>query len=748
MILIWMLKSDVNNLLLITTKNLACLLVFILASATGAYWTYHVQGMHHNEQRFMVSELANAQASAIERRLSQSLSATGILAHEVRQHRGLFDGFEDYADEIIKSVGGVSNLQLAPAGIIRYIHPLVGNEKALGHDILRDDRLTKETQLAIQEHRMTLAGPFELAQGGVAVIGRQPVYLMGADGEEFWGFASALIYLHDLIRATELEPLMDKGYSYQLRRIHPDTGADEVFSSSATPLGPYSFSVAIAVPNATWRLLMSRSQPPLSWLATTGYFVSILFGFMVAWVISFVLQQPDKLRRIVAEKTQALERLAYHDHLTELVNRRYLNEQLERIARKPRRYGQSAVLMHLDLDDFKRVNDSMGHAAGDLLLQQIADRLIGCVKGRDIVARLGGDEFGVLLLDSDSIRDLCKVAEKLIEVVSSPVILGNKSVVVSPSVGITLIPTDGREVTEILRNADLAMYAAKQAGKKSYRFYAASLQAEAVAKLQLEDDLSVAVKQQQFVLHYQPIVEINSGEPVGYEALIRWQHPERGLVYPDLFIGVAEDTGMIIEIGYWVIVQTCHQIKQDVLAGKPRRQFSINLSPKQFRDPQLLENIRGIVRSADIDARLLEIEVTESCVMDSVENAIATLRQFKKMGISVAIDDFGTGYSSLALLKNLPVNKLKIDMSFIRDLASDTNDQKIVEGLISMAHKLQLKVVAEGVETQAQQQLLINYGCDLGQGYLFSQPAPMAQLPCLPGPAQPDLTEEGIAFSP
>ena len=235
---------------------------------------------------------------------------------------------------------------------------------------------------------------------------------------------------------------------------------------------------------------------------------------------------------------------------------------------------------------------------------------------------------------------------------------------------------------------------------------------------------------------------------MGYEALIRWQHPERGLVYPDLFIGVAEDTGMIIEIGYWVIVQTCHQIKQDVLAGKPRRQFSINLSPKQFRDPQLLENIRGIVRSADIDARLLEIEVTESCVMDSVENAIATLRQFKKMGISVAIDDFGTGYSSLALLKNLPVNKLKIDMSFIRDLASDTNDQKIVEGLISMAHKLQLKVVAEGVETQAQQQLLINYGCDLGQGNLFSQPASMAQLPCLPGPAQPDLTEEGIAFSP
>ncbi|MEH6578452.1 MAG: EAL domain-containing protein [Amphritea sp.] len=678
-----------------------------------------------------MSELANSQASAIERRLSRSLSATRILAQGIRQNRGLFDGFESYADEVLQAVEGVSNLQLAPDGIIRYIHPLKGNEKAIGHNILRDDRRRKEAMQAIKEHRLTLAGPFELVQGGVAIIGRNPVYLPSENGEQFWGFASALIFLQDLLKFTELDPLGSKGYSYQLSRINPNTGMDEVFSSSATALTKDSYAVSVNVPNSSWQLIMSRSLPTPKWRSTTGYIASLLAGFLLAWIAYYVLQQPEKLRRIVNEKTHELERLAYHDHLTELANRRYLSEQLARVIREYARYGKPAVLMYLDLDDFKRVNDSMGHDAGDSLLRQIADRLNGCVRSSDLVARLGGDEFGILLLDSESVRDVSRIAEKLIETIEQPVMLRNKSFVVSTSVGITMIPADGEDVASILRNADMAMYSAKKAGKRNFSFYDKSLQSEAVAKLQLEDDLGVAVNQQQFVLHYQPIIELSSGELNGYEALIRWQHPERGLLYPDKFIGVAEESGMIVDIGYWVIQAVCNQIKLSESDSSPHSRFSINLSPKQFKDPLLLENIRNIVRKADVDASLLELEVTESSVMEDVDDAIATLAQLKEMGISVAIDDFGTGYSSLALLKHLPVDRLKIDRSFIRDLETDRNDKKIVQGVISMAHKLQLNVVAEGIENETQLQLLKHYQCDLGQGYLFSKPLPMDQLPHL-----------------
>jgi len=681
-----------------------------------------------NEQRFFMSELVNAQSSAIERRLSRSLSATRILAQGVRENNGLINNFEDYAEAVLNSVGGISNLQLAPDGIIRFIHPLKGNEKALGHNILQDDRRRKEALLAIKEHRLTLAGPFELIQGGVAVIGRNPVYLPTPQGEQFWGFASALIFLEDLIKATELNSLEGRGYSYQLHRRHPDTGVNEVFARSASPLTVNNYSVSIQVPNATWNLVMSRSETTPKWRSTTGYIASVLAGLLAVWIVYFILQQPEKLRRTVIEKTRELEYHANNDALTGLANRRFLSEQLDRILRENARYNHPAALMYMDLDDFKRVNDSMGHAAGDSLLQQIADRLKRSVRDSDIVTRLGGDEFGVLLLDSESVSDVTRVAEKIIDTVEQPVKLGNKSFVVSTSIGITMIPTDGQDNTTILKNADLAMYSAKQSGKRKFCFYNQSLQAAAIAKQELEDDLSLAIDEKQFVLHYQPIVSLSTGELDSCEALIRWQHPHKGLLYPDKFISAAEETGKIIDIGYWVIQEVCNQIKQAESDSKPRHRFAINLSPKQFKDPLLIEKIRKIVRSTDIDARLLELEVTESCVMEDVDAAIDMLAKLKELGITIALDDFGTGYSSLSLLKRLPVDRLKIDQSFARDLETDSDDQKIVEGLISMAHKLELHVVAEGIETEDQLQFLRTYQCDFGQGYLFSKPAPIDQL--------------------
>ena len=712
----------------ITKITTICIAIFLLVSSLGAYWSQIGQSLDRNEQRFYMSELVNSQASAIERRLARSLSATRILAQGVRQHHGVIDQFEIYADEVLKAVGGVSNLQLAPNGVISHIHPIAGNEKAIGHNVLKDDHRLKEAMLAINERRLTLAGPFTLIQGGVAVIGRNPVYLASDEGEKFWGFTSALIYLEDLLKVTELESLQERGYSYQLRRPDPDTGITETFARSISPLTEDSYSVSINVPNASWQLVISRAESISKWYSSIGYIVSIFTALLIAWITRYVLLQPEKLRTEVKEKTQELQQLAYYDHLTGLANRRYLNEQLNIVFKEYSRNQKPAVLMYLDLDDFKKINDSMGHGAGDALLQQIAIRLKECVRSNDLVTRLGGDEFSILLLDTHSTRDVSRIAEKLIATVERPVTLEGKSFAVSTSVGITMIPADGHDANSILRNADMAMYAAKTAGKKRFSFYDQSLQTIAMAKLQIEDDLAIAIKDKQFVLHYQPILTQLTDEVNGYEALIRWKHPEQGLMYPDKFIGIAEETGKIIDIGYWVIKEVCKQIMLRTSNLQPYHRFSINLSPKQFKDSNLLENIRHIMQETGVDGRSLEFEVTESSIMEDIEHTNSTLLQLKKMGISIAIDDFGTGYSSFALLKHLPVDKLKIDKSFITDLETDFSDQKIVHGLISMAHKLHLEVVAEGIETKEQHRLLKQYKCDLGQGYLFSKPVPMDHL--------------------
>lgn len=686
------------------------------------------QALNAQEHYLLLSDIGNAQAKAFERRLSQSLSATRILALEIQQQGGLIDDFEHYSEEVLKSVGGISNLQLAPGGIIQKIHPLKGNEKAIGHDILKDDKRSIEAHLAITERKLTLAGPFTLVQGGVAVIGRNPVFFKEGNKQTFWGFTSALIYLDDLLASTELNLLQSKGYRYQLSRRSPDTGQTEVITTSEEPVVYPYHSSTVNVPNATWTITISRPMEGNIWQSALGYFASITIALFVSWAMWFVLRQPEKLQKIVKQKTHELEKFALYDYLTGLANRRLLNERLEGVIHQTKHDGKSATLLYFDLDDFKRINDSMGHEAGDYLLQQISHRLNSIIGKNDVIARLGGDEFAVLLLDANSIHDASGIAEKLIDVISEPIIQNNKELAVSASVGITMIPSDGHDLTTLLRNADIAMYAAKKDGKKCYRFFNKTLQKKALEKLAIEEGLDTAITEKQFVLHYQPVINFDSNQLCGYEALIRWNHPEKGLVYPDKFIGIAEESGKIQDIGYWVIREVCEVIKMRLLHSGECYRVAVNLSPRQFTDPDLLDNMRKIIRSVDIDARFIEIEITESTLMENVEYAIHILNQLKELGITVAIDDFGTGYSSLAMLKRLPVDKLKIDRSFVKELNSDDSDQKIVQALISMAHTLQINVVAEGIETQEQLKLLRQYGCDFGQGYLFSKPVPIDEL--------------------
>lgn len=709
-------------------RRVICGALFLLISSIGIYWTHMSHALNAQEQHLLLSDIVNAQAKAFERRLSQSLSATHILALEVQQQNGRIDDFDHFSDEVLRTIGGISNLQLAPDGIIQKIYPLLGHEKAIGHNILKDDKRRKEALSAIKKQKLTLAGPFKLIQGGVAVIGRNPVFIRDSNKQVFWGFTSALIYLDDLLASTELDLLQSKGYRYQLTRQSPDTGETEVIAASREAIVSPHRTSTINVPNATWKITISRPMEGSIWRAALGYLTSISIALFGSWAMWFVLRQPEKLQKIVKQKTHELEKFAFYDYLTGLANRRLLNEHLERVIQQTECFGNSAALLYFDLDDFKRINDSQGHEVGDGVLQQISHRLNSVVNKSDIVARIGGDEFTVLLSASDSAFDTARIAERLINVISEPIFLNNKELSVSASVGITMIPSDGNDVSTLLRNADMAMYSAKKSGKRNYHFFNKTLQKKALEKESIEEDLDTAISEKQFILHYQPIININSNKLCGYEALIRWNRPKEGLLYPERFISIAEESRKIRDIGYWAIQEVCDVIKRRQLQAEDRHRISVNLSPRQFNDPDLLKNIHRIILNVGIDARSLEIEITESTLMENVESAIHTLHQFKELGITVAIDDFGTGYSSLAMLKRLPVDKLKIDRSFVKDLSSNNSDQKIVEALISMAHTLQISVIAEGIETQEQYNLLQQYGCDFGQGYFFSKPVPITEL--------------------
>jgi len=719
-----------NTMKIVTRTNLIVGLVFIGVFIAGLYWTQLNHVVQENKEDRLMRDIVIAQASALERRLSRSLAATYILAQEVKRSQGRFLDFEPYAEGVLGSIGGISNLQLAPNGIITKIHPLPGNEKAIGHNILRDDRRRKEAQLAIKEKHLTLAGPFALVQGGIAVIGRNPVFLDKEGKDEFWGFTSALIFLEDLMSVTDLVDLENKGYSYQLSRTDPGTGELDIFAYSKSGLAEHHLTQLITVPNAQWTLSMSQ---PLSFNPFIGYATSFLVALLLAFSFRRVLLQPEILRRTVEEKTAQLKILAFHDPLTGLPNRRLLNEQLKQEIQHLLRNKGQAALLYVDLDDFKRINDSMGHEVGDELLQHISDRFRTTLRKSDIVARLGGDEFAILLQDSDSAGQVKKTADDLISLVQQPLALKDRDVTISATIGITLIPGDGQDVSTLMRNADLAMYAAKKDGKHQSRFFSQKMQEAANQNLLLEQDLRNALKNNELFLLYQPLVCLLERKVMGFEALIRWQHPQQGLLSPDQFIPVAEETGLVVPIGYYVIREACRLIKKREQFNLAPVYIAVNLAPQQFSDPALCSRIQDILTETGVQPELLELEITETALMDNIDNAISTLEQLQHIGLSIAIDDFGTGYSSLSHLKSLPVDTLKIDRSFIDGVAGDDNgDKQIVEAIIVLASKLLLKIVAEGIETTEQLAFLEKNQCDCGQGYLFDRPLPEEQVLAYP----------------
>jgi diguanylate cyclase (GGDEF)-like protein len=458
-----------------------------------------------------------------------------------------------------------------------------------------------------------------------------------------------------------------------------------------------------------------------------------------------------RLEEVITVRTHGLEaanrqlrHLATHDALTGLPNRVLLDDRLAQAMALADRDRRSFALMVCDLDRFKLINDSLGHRAGDELLQEVARRLTAVARTADTVARFGGDEFVLVGSSLADAEDAMQLAARAIEVLRAPVRIAGIDVHVSPSIGIALYPEDGASIEALLAHADAAMYAAKHQGRGSVQRYLPGMHAGIEDRVQMESELHQAIELKQFELHYQPKVDTLTGVVRSAEALIRWLHPSRGLVSPADFIPLAEECGLIGAIGEWVIREACRQARAWQEEGVPSLRISVNLSASQFREAGLVDSIRRALDDVGLPARYLEVELTESAVMSDPEQSVAILEQLSAMGVLVSVDDFGTGYSSMSYLRRFPIDKLKIDRIFINEIASRPEDASIVRAIVSLAHSLKLKVVAEGVETGAQLDFLKTAGCDEYQGYHYSRPLPAEQFQRLIRNArsQDVLTEE------
>ena len=445
-------------------------------------------------------------------------------------------------------------------------------------------------------------------------------------------------------------------------------------------------------------------------------------------------QSNSRLKKEIGIRTQVeknLKHLAHHDTLTNLPNRLLLDARLEHAIRRAHRNKSELAVLFLDLDNFKHINDSMGHIAGDQLLQKVTQRLSQATREDDTIARLGGDEFVVLMEEIKDTTDIICLAQKILDRINEPFEVNNEAIFTGCSIGISLYPQDGETAATLLRNADAAMYRTKDEGRNSYNFYTQEMTASAYDRIILEGSLRRAIEQDELTIYYQPQKLLATGRIVGLEALVRWNHPEMGVLPPGRFLPVAEASGLIVQLGEWVLKNACRQMVEWKRNGLPIETMAVNLAGKQIRRNDLVEGIRRTLEETGCKPEWLELEVTEGFIMTETHDAISALGQLRAMGIQLAIDDFGTGYSSLSYLKKLPIHRLKIDRSFVQDLEGNSDDAAIVKAIVSLGNSLQLDITAEGIETPYQETFLTELGCQLGQGYLYSQPIPREQTETL-----------------
>ena len=480
-----------------------------------------------------------------------------------------------------------------------------------------------------------------------------------------------------------------------------------------------------------------------TWEIAAGVLGSLVFLYLFLFAL---VRRADRVISAQSEEVHVahatmLRYQSLHDELTGLPNRANVSERLDGMIRTVKRTGKKCAVLYLGLDGLKDINDSLGHVAGDQLLKEVARRLQACVRATDVTARIGGDEFVVALPDISGVRGgehVAYAAEKIRGAVSNQAFaVAAHSFAVTTSIGIAIYPDDGTDAVELIRSADAALHHAKKSGRNNYQFHTADMNARALQMLLMERDLRRALEENQFLLHYQPQVDLNTGRITGAEALIRWRHPERGLVSPAQFIPIAEERGLIVPIGEWVLQEACRQNKEWQEAGLPSIAVAVNLSALQFQTSNLSQQVARILQGCGLAPEHLELELTESVIMRDADRTIAAMRALKGIGTTLSLDDFGTGYSSLSQLKRFPLDKLKIDQSFVRGLPDDPDDLAISTAIVAMGKALKQTVIAEGVETKAQREVLQSLGCDEIQGYLVAKPMPsldFARFMREPGP--------------
>ena len=838
-------------------------LVFLLSVAISAGLLWRAQGAWLAAKRDQASQLAQSHSQVLQRNVERMLSINHALAAMVRQGDGNIANFDAAAGQLLLTNPRLLALSISPGGVVQNVAPRKGNEKLIGFDQLRDPAQMGEAIFTRDTGRPTLAGPFQLAQGGVGVVSRLPVFLEDGPGKpRFWGFTNVSIRLADLLNGVALSDLPARGYDYELWRTQAESGQKQVIAASSSALLVQPVRQSLEVPNGAWnldlapsggwhgpqwlvlgaaagtvaslllaslaRLLVEQRQykagleaivvartaeisatqnqlkstldairDPIFELGLDGRYhaysavvdgllpkeVGQLVGKTVAEVLPeaaakvlmealhtahalghsqglqfaleleqgtrwfelsvarkavdagsdprFVVMSRDITERKAAE--QEIRRLAFYDHLTDLPNRRLLQDRLEHALMATARSHHQGALLLIDLDNFKALNDTVGHDKGDLMLQQVARRLSSCVRECDSVARLGGDEFVVMIDDvgatpAEAIGHAKTVAEKIVQMLGQPYDIAGREYLGSTSVGVALFGASTGTVEDTFKRADVAMYQAKAAGRNTLRFFDPAMQAAVEARAALEVDVRLGLANNEFQLHYQPQVG-PADRVIGAEALMRWTHPRRGSVPPGQFIPVAEHSGLILSLGQWVLETACAQLAR--WATEPRAaglSLAVNVSVHQFRQPDFVEQVLSALRATGANASRLKLELTESMFAYDVEDIITKMATLKELGVGFSLDDFGTGYSSLSYLKRLPLDQLKIDQSFVRDVLTDPNDAAIARTIVALGHSLGLDVIAEGVETAGQRAFLAAHGCDFCQGYLTGRPMPVAEF--------------------
>ena len=557
--------------------------------------------------------------------------------------------------------------------------------------------------------------------------------LLGSDRRCFsWGTASRQWFSHDagaLIRSGILQRAMERGGTLAVRdaRIAED---DLALRSAARELDIVAMAATtFARPDGTLLgMLCAFDDKPRQWSSRD---LDMLGEF------SQLACTELQLRRLLSEREareQQLQHDSLHDPLTHLPNRSLFMKRLADATNRARR-GDDGIfsVIFLDLDDFKLVNDSMGHHVGDEVLVTVARRLEECVRGGDIVARLGGDEFAILLERITDVRDSAVVAERVQEALSVPMNIGGYEHVTTASIGVALSTSANEQPEYLLRSADMAMYRAKNSGRARFEMFDRAMHAEALTRLQLETDLRHAIERSEFFLHYQPIVSLNEGRVAGVEALIRWRHQERGIVAPGMFVPVAEETGLIVPLGRWVLREACRQVHewQQRFGNAAQLTLSVNLSVREFAQPDLAKQVACILEETGMPADCLKLEITESAIIGQSDPAISMIRDLRALGVAIHLDDFGTGYSALSYLHRLPLDAVKVDRAFTSSIDTEERPLHVVRAIISLAHAIGLEVIAEGVATSSQLALLRTMGCDGGQGFFFAHPATSEEFEAL-----------------